>query len=275
MTMVDGVATSVLPIPTSLDDRKGLRIGQLWVDAVTCEEALGRIEHLVDRRAGGAVFTPNVDHVVLADSNRALQAAYSQASLTIADGTPLVWLSHLLGAPLPERVAGSDLFMPLMELAAHRRWRVYLLGGAPTVAEQAAAILRSRLGVNVVGWSSPEIAVDGSDVIGDSIEPVRRARADLVVVALGNPKQEFWASRAMTTIRPAVALGFGAVLDFLVGRQKRAPRWIARAGFEWLYRLSQEPARLWKRYLVRDTRFVLIAFSTWRASRFPRRRLAA
>ena len=128
-------------------------------------------------------------------------------------------------------------------------------------------MLTERIGVNVVGWLAPAIAPDGRDLSGDSVEIVRQAHPDLVVVALGNPKQEFWSSRALDRIHPAVALGFGAVLDFLVGRQKRAPRWIARAGFEWLYRLVHEPGRLWKRYLVRDVRFVAIAFRTWRRVR--------
>jgi N-acetylglucosaminyldiphosphoundecaprenol N-acetyl-beta-D-mannosaminyltransferase len=245
----------------------GVRIGRIWIDAVTLPEALGAIEKLVDARLGGAVFTPNVDHVVLAQSNHALQSAYAHASLSLADGTPLVWLARLLGRPLPERVAGSDVFLPLMELAARQQWRVYLLGGAPGVAAVAATILAERIGVNIVGWNSPLIAADGSDLEGDSVTPVRIARPDLVVVALGNPKQELWTARAGESIRPAVALGFGAVLDFLVGRQKRAPRWAARAGLEWLYRLVHDPRRLWKRYLVQDSRFIVIALSDWWAAR--------
>jgi N-acetylglucosaminyldiphosphoundecaprenol N-acetyl-beta-D-mannosaminyltransferase len=243
--------------------RRRLRIGAICVDALTFDQALGEIEQLIEAKLGGAVFTPNVDHVVIAESNSALRDAYEHADLSLADGMPLVWASRVLGCPLPERVAGSDVFVPLMELAARKAWRVYLVGGTPGVAEAAAARLRDDLDVNVVGWISPVIAHDGSDLEGDSIQQARTASADLIVVALGNPKQELWIRRAGDTLRPAVALGLGAVLDFLVGQQQRAPRWIARSGFEWLYRLARHPRRLWRRYLVRDPRFALIVLASW------------
>jgi N-acetylglucosaminyldiphosphoundecaprenol N-acetyl-beta-D-mannosaminyltransferase len=250
--------------------RKGLWFGHIWVDAVTAAEALTRIGELVEQKRGGAVYTPNVDHVVIAESNVPLRAAYERASLAVPDGAPLVWASWLLRHPLPERVAGSDLFLPLMERAAHKRWRVYLLGGAVGVAEEAAHRLRGALGVNVVGWHSPTIAIDGRDVSGDSVSLVRASRPDLVVVAFGNPKQELWIDNARHQLGPAVALGFGAVLDFLVGKQRRAPSWIARIGLEWFYRLMHEPRRLWRRYLVQDPRFVAIVARIWRHSRTAR-----
>jgi len=243
--------------------RRGLRIGSLWVDAVTRGDALAAIERLVDSGRGGAVFTPNVDHVVIAESNPALRDAYARASLSVADGMPLVWASPFLGCRLPERVAGSDLFIPLMHIAARRGWRVYLVGGVPPVAQEAAYKLRTDYGVNVVGSSSPVVDRNGVEVYGDALESVRAARPDLVVVALGNPKQELWVTRGGEALGPAVSLGLGAVLDFLVGRQKRAPRWIASAGFEWLYRLAHDPRRLWRRYLVQDPRFAFIVLSTW------------
>lgn len=247
-------------------ERRGLRIGKIWVDALNRADALDAIDALVEARQGGAVFTPNVDHIVNAESDDALQAAYGRANLSLTDGMPLVWVAPLLGGRLPERVAGSDLFMPLMARAAQRGWRVFLLGGAPGVAEAAARRL-ADFGVTVVGWDSPVIHRDGSDATGDSVSRVRDARPDVVVVALGNPKQEFWIARAADEIRPAVALGLGAVLDFLVGRQTRAPRWMAVAGLEWLYRLAREPRRLWRRYLVQDPRFAWIVLAGWWASR--------
>jgi N-acetylglucosaminyldiphosphoundecaprenol N-acetyl-beta-D-mannosaminyltransferase len=263
------------PTNPTLGPRRGLYIGRIWVDAVTFAGALERIDRLVEGKLGGAVYTPNVDHVVIAESSEALRNAYRHASLSLADGAPLVWVSRLLGCRIPERVAGSDLFMPLMIHAARRQWRVYLLGGAPEVAEAAAKRLKTEFGVNVVGWHSPIVDRDGRDLSGGSVERVRAAQPDLVVVALGNPKQELWTHRAGDALRPAVVLGFGAVLDFLVGKQKRAPQWVARGGFEWLYRLVQEPRRLWKRYLVQDPRFVLIVLATWYAARRDSLRQAA
>jgi N-acetylglucosaminyldiphosphoundecaprenol N-acetyl-beta-D-mannosaminyltransferase len=244
--------------------RRRLRIGTLWVDVLTFNEALGEIEALVDRKRGGAVFTPNVDHVVKAATNPAFTQAYECASLSLADGMPLLWASPLLGCSLPERVAGSDLLMPLLEMSARRGWRVYLLGGAQGVAEAVAKLLTEKMGITVAGWDDARISSDGSDPSGATIERVRAAKPDLVFVALGPPKQELWIHRASTALGPAVALGVGASLDFIVGRYRRAPAWMGRFGLEWLFRLLQEPRRLWRRYLVEGPRFVSIILATRR-----------
>jgi N-acetylglucosaminyldiphosphoundecaprenol N-acetyl-beta-D-mannosaminyltransferase len=250
--------------------RRRLRIGTLWIDALSFGDALREIEGLVDARKGGAVFTPNVDHVIKAESNVAFRRAYDHASLSLADGMPLVWVAGLLGCPLPERVAGSDLLMPLLDLAARRHWRVYLLGGAPGVAEATAQLLTVDRGVCVVGWDDCLIRSDGSDVTGDSVARASAARPDLILVGLGPPKQELWIDRASGAVGPAVSFGIGAGLDFLAGKFKRAPRWMARTGLEWAFRLIQEPRRLWRRYLVEGPRFALVVLETWRSPRSER-----
>jgi N-acetylglucosaminyldiphosphoundecaprenol N-acetyl-beta-D-mannosaminyltransferase len=250
--------------------RRRLRIGPVWVDALTFAETLEEVEKLVDARQGGSVFTPNVDHVVKADRNDAFRRAYADASLSLADGMPLVWVGRLLGCPLPERVAGSDLVRPVLELAARRRWKVYLLGGGPGVAEQVSHLLAETIGVTVVGWDDARIADDGSDPTGASIARAAAAQPDLVFVGLGPPKQELWIQRAKGALGPAVSFGVGASLDFLAGRFERAPRWLSRIGFEWAYRLIQEPRRLWRRYLVDDPRFALIVLRTWLSPRAGR-----
>jgi N-acetylglucosaminyldiphosphoundecaprenol N-acetyl-beta-D-mannosaminyltransferase len=256
---------SALPVPESSDHpRRRLRIGRVWVDVLSFPEALHAIEALVDSRKGGSVFTPNVDHVVKAESNEAFKRAYDDVSLSFADGMPLVWAAPMLGCRLPERVAGSDLLMPVLEMAARRKWRVYLLGGAPGVAPVVAQLLTERMGITVAGWDDCRIESDGSDATGDSVARASAARADLIFVALGPPKQELWIHRSLEAVRPAVALGVGASLDFLAGKYKRAPAWMARYGLEWAYRLWQEPRRLWRRYLVEGPRFAGILLATRR-----------
>jgi N-acetylglucosaminyldiphosphoundecaprenol N-acetyl-beta-D-mannosaminyltransferase len=260
-----------MPSPlTDAQPHRRLRIGTLWIDALSFAEALREIEILVDGGHGGAVYTPNVDHVVKAESNEAFRRAYERASLSLADGMPLVWVSGLLGCPLLERVTGSDLLVPVLEMAARRHWRVYLLGGAPGVAEATAKLLFEDFGVCVVGWDDCLIKIDGSDVEGDSIKRAKEARPDLILVGLGPPKQELWIDRAADAVRPAVAFGIGAGLDFLAGRLKRAPRWMSRVGLEWAFRLFQEPRRLWRRYLVEGPRFARVVFQTWRSPRSER-----
>jgi N-acetylglucosaminyldiphosphoundecaprenol N-acetyl-beta-D-mannosaminyltransferase len=261
---------SATPTQAPAHPRRRLRIGTLWIDVLSFAEALREIEILVDGGQGGAVYTPNVDHVLKAESSEAFRRAYEHASLSLADGMPLVWASGLLGCRLPERVAGSDLLVPLVELAARRQWRVYLMGGAPGVAEAAAKLLSQDRGVCVAGWDGCRIGSDGSDVTGDSAARARATKPDLILVALGPPKQELWIRRSASAIGPAVAIGIGAGLDFLTGRHKRAPRWMARSGLEWVFRLFQEPRRLWRRYLVEGPRFALVVLETFLSPRSSR-----
>jgi N-acetylglucosaminyldiphosphoundecaprenol N-acetyl-beta-D-mannosaminyltransferase len=248
-----------------------VRLGHLWVDAVTSEDALERIEGLVEAGRGGSVFTPNIDHVVTAEDDPAFRAAYQAASLVLADGQPLLWAARLGGAPLPEKVSGSDLVWPLLERAARRRWRVYLLGGAPGVVEDAAERFRRELGLEIAGVDCPQVALDpipgGDDAV---VERVRRAAPQLLLVALGAPKQERFIHRNAGRLQPAVSLGIGAALDFITGRLQRAPRWMSRAGLEWLHRMAQDPRRLARRYLVKDPRFALVVARTLRLPRAER-----
>jgi N-acetylglucosaminyldiphosphoundecaprenol N-acetyl-beta-D-mannosaminyltransferase len=248
-----------------------LRIGELDVDSVTFEEALERIAELVDAGDGGAVFTPNVDHVVKADSDVEFRQAYSRASLCLADGVPILWAARLLGSPLPAKVSGSDLVLPLARFAGERHWRVYLLGGGPEVAAEAGAKLSRELGVDVVGTDSPLVHEDGTvEQAEQTLGRLASTQPHLVLVALGAPKQERFIDRYGEAIRPAVAMGVGGSLDFMVGRVRRAPAWMSRAGLEWLYRLGQEPRRMWRRYLVEDPKFVAIVARTRRRERRQR-----
>ncbi|MFL5299950.1 MAG: WecB/TagA/CpsF family glycosyltransferase, partial [Anaeromyxobacteraceae bacterium] len=174
-----------------------LRLGGIEIDALGFAAALDAIEELVTRGRGGAVFTANVDHVVLAEEDAAFRDAYAAADLALADGMPIVWASRLLRVRVPERVAGSDLVLPLLNRAVERRWPVFLLGGAPGSA-QAAAVAARALGVEVCGAAAPRIPGDpaASDPEGEAaLEEVRAARPALVLVGLGAPKQELWIHR--------------------------------------------------------------------------------
>jgi N-acetylglucosaminyldiphosphoundecaprenol N-acetyl-beta-D-mannosaminyltransferase len=267
------------PIPGGREGRQ-IRLGRLWIDALGFGEALDEIEALVRAKNGGAVFTPNVDHVVTAEDDPLFCDAYRRADLSLPDGKPLLWASRWLGVPLPAKVSGSDLVWPLMERAAGSGWRVYLLGGGPGAAGAAARRFDRELGVSIAGVDASVVPLElPSGAVDAAAERVRAARPDLVLVALGAPKQERWIDRALPRIRPAVALGVGASLDFVAGTARRSPRWMSRWGIEWLYRLAHEPGRLAYRYLVKDPRFAAIAWKTGRlppADRWrPRRRAGA
>ncbi len=236
-----------------------LKIGHLAIDRLTFNEALHAIGRLVDAKQGGYICTPNVDHVVLAETDLAFRDAYARADLVVVDGMPIVWGSKLLDVPLPERISGSDLILPLMKMAAERGWRVYMLGGGPGTAEEAGRKIQQQYPVNIVGYDSPMVSTaKGAEQNEPILRKVREAKADLLFVALGSPKQETWIGQVAEQLRPTVAIGVGAGFDFIAGRAKRAPQWVARAGFEWLYRLAHEPKRLWRRYLVNDPKFAAV-----------------
>ncbi len=243
--------------------RQRVRFGRLWVDVLDFGAAIREVRSLVARGEGGAIFTPNVDHVVLVESHTEFRKAYRQADLSLADGVPLIWTSRMLGKQLPEKLSGSDMLVPIATLAAEEGWSVYLLGGLPGAAELAAVRLREICNVRIVGIDAGMVSATGTapgDV--EVLDRIRAAQPDIVFVALGTPKQEVFIWRALEQIRPAVAIGVGASLDFLSGYVTRAPRWISDAGFEWAYRLVQDPKRLWRRYLVRGPRFVGIVWRT-------------
>lgn len=237
--------------------RRRVRIGRAVIDDVTMAEALEAIADLVARRSGGFVCTPNVDHVVLLEDDLRLGAAYEHASLVVADGMPILWASRLLGTPLREKVSGSDLLFPLLLRAAEERWRVYLVGGGEGVAARAVERLKIEAPrLEIVGIDARSIDLDrDQDGHCELVAGLNAARPDLVLLALGCPKQEVVMDRIAGAVRPAVCVGIGAGLDFVAGTVPRAPRWISSAGLEWLYRLAREPRRLWRRYLVRDPRF--------------------
>jgi N-acetylglucosaminyldiphosphoundecaprenol N-acetyl-beta-D-mannosaminyltransferase len=249
--------------------KRRVRIGEIQMDPLSLAEALDAIEGLVRAGRGGTVFTPNVDHFVLAEEDERFRAAYRDTDLSLVDGTPVLWAARLIGSPLPEKVSGSDLLLPVIERAAHFGWRVFLLGAAPGVAERVKGLLEADYpGVQVVGTSSPNVDLSKpvSEQI-DIIEAVKAGRPDVLFLALGSPKQEIWAHRIREVMGSTVILGVGASFDFVAGTAKRAPRWISGAGLEWLYRLGHEPRRLWKRYLVRDPKFALIVLRESRSNR--------
>ena len=239
------------------------------VDVVTMAETVDDIEEMITSGAGGSVFTPNVDHVVLADEDERLRQAYQTVSLSIADGMPILWAARLLGVPLPEKVSGSDLVAPLMARASQRGFRVYLLGGADGVAERAAERLKEALpDLIVCGTSSPRVDVNDSESVrAEQVARVKETHAQIVLVAFGAPKQEVWIRDAAPALSPCVLLGIGASLDFVAGVASRSPAWMSRMGLEWLYRLAKEPRRLWRRYLLRDPKFLAILLRTARAQR--------
>jgi N-acetylglucosaminyldiphosphoundecaprenol N-acetyl-beta-D-mannosaminyltransferase len=237
------------------------RISLLGVafDRVTERQAVHRIAEAVDAGEGGWVITPNVDILRQAVGHPDCAALLEQATLVLADGTPLVWASRLQGDPLPERVAGSDLVWSVTEMAAGRNAPVFLLGGEPGVADRAAGVLVRRFpGLVVAGTSCPPHGFDRDPaLVAEVIETVRRAAPRIVIVALGFPKQEHLIQELRAVLPDAWMLGLGISLSFVAGDVARAPRALQVSGLEWFHRFAQEPRRLARRYLLHGLPFAL------------------
>ena len=274
---VSSIATGPpLQAASSATQRRRLSLGAISIDPLTFAEALDAICDLCARGEGGSVVTPNVDHVVQAEHDPRFRGAYDRASLSLVDGMPLLWAARVLGEPLPAKISGSDLVMPLVGRAAERGLRVYLLGGAEGVAALAAEKMKEmHPSLIIAGIDSPRVDINGGEAgYAPIVAKVRAAKADLVLLALGAPKQEIFADDCTAALRPAVCVGIGATLDFIAGKSRRAPRWMQRVGLEWLHRLLQEPGRLWRRYLLRDPEFAVIVLRTLLRRRAARRSAA-
>lgn len=246
---------------------KRVRLGKIYAHALTSEQALHEVAELVSTGRGGYILTPNVDHVVQAEHSEALRLAYEDASLSLVDGQSLVWLAGMMGEPFPEKISGSDFVPSLAELAAQREWRLFLLGAAPGVGAKAAEVLQRKHPGLQVSVHSPTFGFYDDPVqSAEVLQIVREANPQLLVVALGCPKQEQLMHRWKHELGPVVAIGAGATLDFISGNVSRCPTWISDAGLEWLYRLAREPSRLAHRYLVRDPEIIKVA---WRMLRLP------
>jgi N-acetylglucosaminyldiphosphoundecaprenol N-acetyl-beta-D-mannosaminyltransferase len=212
-------------------------------------EVIHVIDWLVQRGKPSYFITANLHYARLSASIEALQSVNSQAAFVVADGMPLVWMSRLLGRPLPERVTGADLVWSMCELAADKGYRIYLLGGAPGVAETAGQRLQARFsGLTIGGVAAPNLDQMSPDEEARLIAQIRKAKAHILFAALGQPKGELWLARNVASLGASVAVQIGAALDFVAGRIHRAPRIIQQVGLEWAYRMSREPRRLFPRY---------------------------
>jgi N-acetylglucosaminyldiphosphoundecaprenol N-acetyl-beta-D-mannosaminyltransferase len=241
-------------------------------DALTEQQAVAAILHAVEAGRGGWVLTPNLAILRAIARSAGVRSLVAGADLVLADGVPVLWASRLQGTPLPQTVPGSSLVFSLAAGAAQRGASIFLLGGNPGVAEVAARRLRDRCpGLAVAGTLSPPFGFEHDPAELRRIrEALAAARPDIVFVGLGFPKQERLIAELRETLPRAWFLGVGIALSFAAGDLARAPVLLRRLGLEWLYRLAQEPRRLYRRYLVEGLPFALRLFAGVLARRVVR-----
>jgi N-acetylglucosaminyldiphosphoundecaprenol N-acetyl-beta-D-mannosaminyltransferase len=236
-------------------DLLGLRIHR-----VTLPEALAYVRELALQPRVSLVLTPNVDHVLRCKRDAEFRGFYEQADFVVADGQPVVWASRLLGKPLPERVAGSDLTPALCEAAAREGLRYFFVGGNPGDAERAAQVLAGRAGRDgCAGIDCPPFGFEKDPTYLDRlVAAIQAAQPHIVCIGLGSPKQERLMLALKGRLSSGVLLGVGVTFSFVAGTVKRAPKWLRKIGMEWFWRLLCEPRRLWRRYLDNLLHFPLL-----------------
>ncbi len=223
---------------------------------VTLEETLQYCEEAMKGDVGRYLVTANVDFTTQAYEDVDLKKIVFFADRVVCDGMPLVWLSRVFGYPLRERVAGSDMVPRLLEICGHERYGVYFFGTDLKTLEEAKVIVEQRYpGLRVVGMDSPPF---GAVIEWDNdalCEKMRASGAKLLLACLGCPKQERWIFAHHREAGIPLSIGVGASLDFITGKQKRAPKWMQKTGLEWFWRMSGSPSRLVARY-AKDFRFL-------------------
>jgi len=248
---------------------KPVRLGALFLDAVTFDEAVRRAAEFLAAHPDGPparISCPNASLVDLAEDDPGFAAIVNASELVVADGLPLVWAASLLGTPLGGQIRGVDLMEAICAAAGARGMSFYILGGLPGAAEIAAQRLLARHpGLQLAGTDCPPLGFEIQPEINRRvIDKIVAAAPDFLIVALGSPKQEWWIAENCRDLPVGAIQGVGAAVDTVAGLRKRPPEWMRNVGLEWLGRLLREPQRLWRRYIFGNARFVGILFRQWR-----------
>ena len=223
------------------------------VDAVTMAEAVSRVEGFIASREPHLIATANAEMLMRATHDQALRDILCSADMVTPDGAGTVWAAHHLGHAMPERVAGYDMAQELMRIAPQKGYRLYFFGSAPGVADKAKAKAESLYpGIEIVGTRNGFFTAADEPAI---IEEIKAAHPDILLAALGVPKQEKWLAKHLGELGVPVAIGVGGTFDVMAGVMKRAPHWMQRAKLEWLFRGMMQPQRAGR--LLALPRFVL------------------
>jgi len=238
-------------------DKTGLFLG-LKLHLLTMAETLRACESLIKERNKQHVVI-NAAKVVSASASEELATIINKCDLVNADGMAVVWAARLLGIPVPERVAGIDLMNSLVDLASRRDYSIYLLGAEENVIKEVASEFSQRnariVGIRNGFWDGDE----EEEIVGS----IALEAPDILFIAIPSPAKEIFLSNYLQKLNVGLVVGVGGSFDIVAGKTSRAPVWAQRLGLEWLFRLKQEPRRMFKRYLVGNTKFILLVGSAF------------
>ncbi|MFA6848848.1 MAG: WecB/TagA/CpsF family glycosyltransferase [Selenomonadaceae bacterium] len=214
------------------------------VSSLTMEEAVETVERYMDKNAGAFIATANAEMIMMATRDSELRTILNEADLVVPDGAGTVWAAHYLGEAMPERVAGYDLVQRLLSNAPKKGRSIFFFGSAPGIAKKAKEKAEKMYpGIQIVGIRNGYFNEKDEPQL---IAEIQAAHPDLLLVALGVPKQEKWLEKHKKALGVSVAIGVGGTLDVMAGAMKRAPLWMQRAKLEWLFRGILQPKRAWR-----------------------------
>lgn len=229
------------------------------ISAITIAGAIKTLIEMSKMEVGGYVCFANVHSVVTARGDRALRDSINGSRFTMPDGQPIYWLVKCMTKGSCSHIPGPEFFRLFMEAGISVGAKHYFIGGKPEVLDRLVGNMKARFkDLLVVGSESPPFRQMTEIEINGMLSRIRESGANFVWVGLGAPKQELWMARYASRLNPALLFGVGAAFDFHAGVVNRAPPLISTFGFEWLYRLIQEPRRLWRRYLVTNSKFIFL-----------------
>ena len=221
--------------------RNRIAVLNVMIDVVTMKEAVEAVKQFILQKKSHLVVTPNPEIIMMANKDEQLARIINNADLVVPDGAGVVWAARYQGDAMPERVAGYDLVQNLLIEAMNEKYKIYLFGGAPGIAEKAKKIAEERYpGVQIVGTRNGFFTKQNeSEIVND----IKACQPDILLVALGVPRQEKWLEEYKEELKVPVSIGVGGTFDVMAGVVKRAPLWMQRSNLEWLFRLLSEPKR--------------------------------
>lgn len=235
-----------------------VKILNIWLHNLTMKELLEKLN-----KTGGFVVTPNVDHMVKLQKDVDLLSAYNLPdTYRVCDSKILEYTSKFLGNPIKEKISGSDLFPAFYNYNKNNEdTKIFLLGAAQGIAHKAKIKINQNVGRKiVVDTYSPSLGFEKNETeCQEIIDRINKSGATVLAVGMGAPKQEKWIAKYKDKLKNIkIFLAIGATIDFEAGYKTRSPKWMSNVGLEWLHRLSSEPQRLWKRYLVESLPFFFL-----------------
>jgi len=246
------VATELKPGKTG---KERVNFLGLPIDNLSMDETIDRIDRIIEERKISQHVVINALKTVQAHHDNRIRDIIKDCDLINADGQAVVWASKILGVPLKERVAGVDLMQRLVVEAAENGWSIFCLGATKEVNDKVLEIYRTRY---------PELTIQGHHGYFSAKEEkriadtIRESNSDILLLGISSPMKELFINKYLQDMRVPFCMGVGGSLDIVAGKTRRAPVWMQKNGLEWLYRVYQEPGRMWKRYATTNSIFIYL-----------------